>query len=158
MTKNNESLKKFESQFLASKWQINETALGEDAYGSFRSLQIGAFCLERMYKAHQVNVIRIDYLYENEKTFLEVTIDEKSVDEFYKKAALLWRATCEDLPLHRNDRWDLKKNKPVVSDAYRDHATASLILMIKFNTKSVRYHFPTANELELNDRRESRYP
>jgi hypothetical protein len=146
-----------ESELLAGKWKIYKAEIDEDAYLSFRSLQISAFHIEMKFAAHQVTVTGIDYLYEKENTFLEVVIDEKSVDEFYKKADSLWRGTYEDLPLHRNDRWDSKKNKPVVSEAYRDPATASLVLMIKFNTRSVAYHFPTANELRLNDRRENRY-
>jgi len=146
-----------ESTLLAHKWKINRSALGEDVYGKFRCLQISAFVFEGIFKAQHINVNAIDYVYERKLTFLEVVIDDSAVDEFYEKSAYLWRAIYEDLPLHRNDRWDSKRRRPIVSDAYRDHATGDLILMIKFNVNSVRYIFPNADDMKLNDCLDSRY-
>lgn len=146
-----------ESTLLAYKWKINRSATGEDVYEKFRCLQISAFVFEKIFKAHHINVNAINYTYENKLTFLEVVIDDSSVEKFYEKSSLLWRAIYEDLPLHRNDKWDLKRRKPIVSEAYRDHATGDLTLMIKFNVNSVRYIFPNADDMKRNDCRESQY-
>ncbi len=140
-----------ERTLLAHKWKINRGILGDEVYGKFRSLQISAYLIERILNARHINPKAIHYHYKGNSTFLKVALSDSDAKKFNNQPDVLWRYIYEELPLHKNDRWNPKLCKPVVSNISKDELTGDLILLIKFNEKSVRYIFPYAYEFELND-------
>jgi hypothetical protein len=144
-----------EQTLSASKWKCNKEVFGEDWFGKFRSFQIGAFRLELLLRNNGVPVKEINYLYDKKYTFFKVVIEDRYIDKFNEISKFIWSEICEDLPTHRNDVWLEQFRKPNVSEIFREPLDANLIITIKLNTQSKRYYFPTAGELELNDRQGS---
>jgi hypothetical protein len=149
--KGNNMSKNIEDNLLASKWKFAKKILGNDVYGKFRNMQIDAYSLEIALNNRGIIINKLDYFSDKKSTFLEVSIANDSVEFFYSDSRCIWNIPKENMPTHRNDYWNDKRQSPEVSTIYRDVSNANLVLTIKFNPNSKRYFYPTPEELSLND-------
>lgn len=143
--------KNIENNLLAGKWKFAKKILGNDVYVKFRNMQIAAYNFERALNNRGIKLTNLDYFSDKKSTFLEVSIANESVELFYADSHCIWSIPKEDMPTHRNDYWNEKRQAPEVSTIYRDVSNANLVLTIKLNPNSKRYSYPTPEELSLND-------
>ena len=140
-----------EESLIASKWRFAKKVFDHETFRKFRHMQIDAFKFQLTIKARGIEIANIDYEYDKKSTYFLIEIPENYIEKFYGDISIIWNIPTEDMPIHRNDRWDKKRNRPVVSEIYRDAANNNLVLRIKLNPNSKRYHYPQPSELKHND-------
>ena len=136
---------------LSNNWRFAKKIIGEDIYGKFTNMQISAFNFEKALLRRGIKLHLFDYYSDKKSTFFKIEIKNESIDLFYSDSRCIWSIAKEDMPTHRNDRWNEKRKSPEVSKIYIDAANGNLILEIKFNPNSKRYFYPSPEEISLNE-------
>jgi hypothetical protein len=147
MNKNNG----IESSLFASKWGFKKNQFEIEIADKFRLLQICAFHLELSLRRNNVEVKSLDYFYDKKSTYLQIYIEQSSIENFYETSNCFWSLVHHYCPVHRNDTWIKQCNRPNVSKFYFDAANGNLVIDIKFNNLSKRYDLPSVSELKAID-------
>jgi hypothetical protein len=140
-----------ESSLFASKWSFDKDQFEIDLANKFRLLQICAFQLELMLQRNNVGIKSVNYFYDKKSTYLQISIERSSIENFYEMADSFWWLVHYYCPVHRNDTWIKQWNRPNISMFNIDVKNGNLVMDIKFNNLSKRYYLPTVSELKAID-------